>query len=79
MKNVTLEVTPDLHGLGLPGKGYSEEFGAREIARLVSSRIKDFFVDEVLFGSPGRRRWDMPGPTPQGDEAVISVVKSGAS
>ncbi len=30
--------------------GFSDEFGAREIARLVQDRIKNFFVDEVLFG-----------------------------
>jgi len=30
--------------------GYSEEFGARPIARLVDEKIKDIFVDEVLFG-----------------------------
>ncbi len=76
VKNVTLEVTPDCMDW-LARKGYSEEFGAREIARLVSSRIKDFFVDEVLFGrlaGGGHARADA-----QGDEAVISVVKSGAS
>ena len=40
----------------LARKGYSEEFGAREIARLVSSKIKDFFVDEILFGRLSGRR-----------------------
>jgi len=30
--------------------GYSPEFGARNIARLVQQKIKDFFVDSVLFG-----------------------------
>lgn len=30
--------------------GYSEEFGARPISRLVDEKIKDFFVDAVLFG-----------------------------
>jgi ATP-dependent Clp protease ATP-binding subunit ClpA len=34
----------------LADQGYSEEFGARQIARLVQDRIKNFFVDEVLFG-----------------------------
>jgi len=32
-------------------RGYSPEFGAREIARLIQDKIKRFFVDEVLFGS----------------------------
>jgi ATP-dependent Clp protease ATP-binding subunit ClpA len=31
-------------------KGYSQEFGAREIARLIQDKMKRFFVDEVLFG-----------------------------
>ncbi len=30
--------------------GYSEKFGARPIARLVDEKIKDIFVDAVLFG-----------------------------
>jgi ATP-dependent Clp protease ATP-binding subunit ClpA len=48
-KKVDLEVTPALISL-LAEKGYSREFGARNIARLVEDRIKTFFVDEVLFG-----------------------------
>ena len=35
----------------LAHKGYSPEFGAREISRLVQTKIKSFFVDEVLFGN----------------------------
>ncbi len=48
-KKVTLEVSEALvkH---LAEKGYSREFGARNIARLVEDKIKTFFVDEVLFG-----------------------------
>ena len=34
----------------LAEKGYSREFGAREISRLIQDKIKNFFVDEVLFG-----------------------------
>ena len=34
----------------LAEKGYSKEFGARNIGRLVEDKIKSFFVDEVLFG-----------------------------
>lgn len=30
--------------------GTSEEFGAREIARIISSKIKPLLVDEILFG-----------------------------
>jgi len=48
-KKVELQATPELvkH---LAEKGYSKEFGARNIGRLVEDKIKTFFVDEVLFG-----------------------------
>ncbi|MDR2304701.1 MAG: ATP-dependent Clp protease ATP-binding subunit ClpA [Treponema sp.] len=35
----------------LAAEGYSREFGARNVGRLVEEKIKSFFVDEVLFGS----------------------------
>jgi ATP-dependent Clp protease ATP-binding subunit ClpA len=49
-KNVTLEVTPECK-MWLAKNGYSKEFGARQIGRLVQDKLKGFFVDEVLFGS----------------------------
>jgi len=70
-KKVTLEVTPACMEW-LARKGYSREFGAREIARLVSARLKDFFVDEILFGrlaSGGQARADITD-----DEVVLSVL-----
>ncbi|HET6451710.1 MAG TPA: ATP-dependent Clp protease ATP-binding subunit ClpA [Spirochaetia bacterium] len=70
-KNVTLEVT-DAALEWLARKGYSEEFGAREIARLVSSKIKDFFVDEILFGrlsGGGKARADV-----EADDVKVSVL-----
>jgi len=48
-KNVYLQTTDRCYEW-LARKGYSEEFGAREIARLIQDKIKRFFVDEVLFG-----------------------------
>jgi ATP-dependent Clp protease ATP-binding subunit ClpA len=48
-KNVSLQVTDQCYEW-LARKGYSEEFGAREIARLIQDKLKRFFVDEVLFG-----------------------------
>jgi ATP-dependent Clp protease ATP-binding subunit ClpA len=48
-KKVSLETTPALIKY-LAEKGYSREFGARNIGRLVEDKIKTFFVDEVLFG-----------------------------
>jgi len=49
-KGVELEVSEACLAW-LASRGYSPEFGAREIARLVQDKIKRFFVDEVLFGS----------------------------
>jgi len=48
-KKVELVVT-DALVKHLAEKGYSREFGARNIGRLVEDKIKTFFVDEVLFG-----------------------------
>ncbi len=48
-KNVSIQVTEGCSEW-LANKGYSPEFGAREIARLIQDKIKRFFVDEVLFG-----------------------------
>lgn len=48
-KGISLEVSEACRR-HLAEKGYSPEFGARNIARLVQQKIKDFFVDSVLFG-----------------------------
>jgi ATP-dependent Clp protease ATP-binding subunit ClpA len=59
----------------LARKGYSYEFGAREIGRLIQDKIKRFFVDEVLFGqlkSGGLAVADI-----ENDDVVIKVVGQG--
>lgn len=48
-KNVSLRVS-DACVSQLAKEGYSREAGARNAARLIESKIKSFFVDEVLFG-----------------------------
>jgi len=48
-KQVRLEVADEVVEW-IARKGYSDEFGAREIGRLIQTKIKDFFVNEVLFG-----------------------------
>ena len=48
-KNVELEVTPEAHSL-LLDKGYTTEYGAREIDRTVSSLLKPLLMREILFG-----------------------------
>jgi ATP-dependent Clp protease ATP-binding subunit ClpA len=49
-KKVSLELT-DACIERLAEDGYSREFGARNVGRVVEEKIKSFFVDEVLFGS----------------------------
>jgi len=49
-KKVSIEVSDDAY-MHLAKKGFSTEFGARQIARLIQDEIKAFFVDKVLFGS----------------------------
>ena len=48
-KGVTLTVT-DACRQWLADDGYSVEFGARNISRLVQDKLKSYFVDAVLFG-----------------------------
>lgn len=48
-KHVELEMTDACVKL-LAEKGYSREFGARNVGRLVEDKVKTWFVDEVLFG-----------------------------
>ena len=62
-KKVALEVTEACRK-HLAEKGYSEEFGARNVARLVQDKVKSFFVDAVLFGdlaAGGRAVVDLEG------------------
>jgi hypothetical protein len=73
-KRITLEVADDCRRW-LARTGYSTEFGARNIARLVQEKVKNFFVDSVLFGEladGGRAVVEM-----KGDEVVIEA-KAGA-
>ncbi|MBN2510935.1 MAG: ATP-dependent Clp protease ATP-binding subunit ClpA [Spirochaetales bacterium] len=48
-KNVSLKVTDPCRRF-IAEKGFSPEYGARNIARLIDEKIKSFFVDEILFG-----------------------------
>ncbi|MDR3115241.1 MAG: ATP-dependent Clp protease ATP-binding subunit ClpA [Treponema sp.] len=62
-KKVTVEVT-DTCVDHLTTDGYSREFGARNVGRVIEDKIKSFFVDEVLFGrlaAGGSARVDWTG------------------
>ncbi|MFH1912092.1 MAG: ATP-dependent Clp protease ATP-binding subunit ClpA [Pseudomonadota bacterium] len=58
-------------------KGYSPEFGAREIARLIQDKIKRFFVNEVLFGSL-REGGDAVADI-ENDDIVVRITHAGLS
>jgi len=49
MKNVALHISPAAISW-LAKHGFSQIFGAREVARLIQEKIKNPFVDKVLFG-----------------------------
>jgi ATP-dependent Clp protease ATP-binding subunit ClpA len=69
-KGVALRVSPAAIDW-LARRGFSRIFGAREVARLVQEKIKNPFVDEVLFGrlkSGGAARIEV-----KKDELVILV------
>ncbi len=48
-KNILLDIQDEVYEW-VAKRGYSPEFGAREIGRLIQDKVKNFFVDEVLFG-----------------------------
>ncbi|MCF7942701.1 MAG: ATP-dependent Clp protease ATP-binding subunit ClpA [Spirochaetia bacterium] len=48
-KRVTITVTEAAREW-FASLGYSAEFGARNIARVIQDRLKDYFVDSILFG-----------------------------
>jgi len=72
-KRVELRVT-DACLKHLARKGYSPDFGAREISRLVQDTIKRFFVDEVLFGR--LKNGGTAVAEVEGGEVVIRVLDS---
>jgi ATP-dependent Clp protease ATP-binding subunit ClpA len=75
-KRVELRVTEGCFRW-LARTGYSPDFGAREVARLVQDKVKHFFVNEVLFGrlkGGGVAEADV-----EGEEVVIRVLEGGSA
>jgi ATP-dependent Clp protease ATP-binding subunit ClpA len=74
-KNILLAVQDEVYEW-LAEHGYSREFGAREIGRLIQDKMKNFFVDEVLFGRlvKGGR----VSVAVENDDVVLSVLESGS-
>jgi ATP-dependent Clp protease ATP-binding subunit ClpA len=48
-KNIKLKITAKAYKW-LAQKGYSNQFGARQIERLIQDKVKHYFIDQVLFG-----------------------------
>ncbi|HEX7502133.1 MAG TPA: ATP-dependent Clp protease ATP-binding subunit ClpA, partial [Acidobacteriota bacterium] len=69
-KKVSLHVSPAAIAW-VARRGFSQIFGAREVARLVQEKIKNPFVDEVLFGR--LKSGGKAGIEVSGDELVIRV------
>jgi ATP-dependent Clp protease ATP-binding subunit ClpA len=69
-KKVALKVSPASYPW-LARRGFSQVFGAREVARLIQEKIKNPFVDEVLFGR--LKNGGTAGITIRNDEIVIRV------
>jgi ATP-dependent Clp protease ATP-binding subunit ClpA len=70
-KGIALEVTQQCYEW-LAKKGFSDLFGAREVARLIEEKVKSYFVDQVLFGElskGGKVKTDI-----ENDEVVIRKV-----
>lgn len=72
-RNVEIQVDDDAVAW-LARHGYSEEFGARNIARLVEDKVKGFFVDEVLFGSLAKG--GIAQVSVENDDIVVRTVES---
>jgi len=49
-KSIELKVEEEVVDY-LLDRGFSKEFGARNIARIVEEKVKSYFIDEVLFGN----------------------------
>jgi ATP-dependent Clp protease ATP-binding subunit ClpA len=49
-RGVTLEVSPEARAW-LSKNGYSPQFGARPMARLIQQELKKALADELLFGT----------------------------
>jgi len=70
-KRVTLESTPEAIAW-LAGKGYSDEFGARNVGRVVEEHVKAWFVDAVLFGDLAKGG---AATLTVADDAIVVTVK----
>ena len=64
-RKVTLEIEPEAYRK-LLSEGFSPEYGAREIERVLNSRLTPLLMKEILFGSHG-----------EGFKAIITATETG--
>jgi ATP-dependent Clp protease ATP-binding subunit ClpA len=76
-KGVDLQVS-DACRQALANEGYSPEFGARNIARLIQVKVKNFFVDSVLFGDLVKGGKALVDLDPDSGEVVVRTGKDAA-
>jgi ATP-dependent Clp protease ATP-binding subunit ClpA len=69
-KKVTLKISPACY-VWLARRGFSQVFGAREVARLIQEKIKNPFVDDVLFGR--LKKGGTAGIAIRNDDVVINI------
>jgi ATP-dependent Clp protease ATP-binding subunit ClpA len=77
-KSVELEVT-EAARRHLAALGYSREFGARNVARVVQEKVKHFFVDSVLFGELARGGRAIVDLDSDSGQVVFRAEKKGSS
>ncbi len=71
-KSIHLKVSPSCIRW-LSKHGYSPEFGARNVKRLIQEKIKDFFIDEILFGD--LKEGGDARASVKGDDIIVSVTR----
>ncbi len=49
-KKITIKLSSEAKKY-LAQEGYSEQYGARDIARVIDKQVKEKLTDEILFGS----------------------------
>ena len=73
-KHVRLEITDECVEL-LASQGYSENSGARNVARVIDDSVKSWFVDEVLFGRLSRGGKAVADVGPKGTIVIRARAK----
>jgi ATP-dependent Clp protease ATP-binding subunit ClpA len=74
-RKITLTLTPAARGW-LALKGYDPDFGARPLARVIQTEVKDRLVDDVLFGELSKKGGRVTGDVGSDDRLVFRIDDS---